>query len=199
VTLPGNASILLLVPGDSVSGAAVELHERAHLLESFEWRTVGKIIAHLSAPAPGSYAAKSGVEHFAEMAASAWSVMRMFDGTCIANVEELLAEAERDVPGTSGFVARFLTIDPLDDATSSSALSAAAQKFIAPQAAAWDSLWNAVDARRRPDGAYEEWPPMNSSQFIQSQLAAWRGRGAAGIVMRVLLWPAEKTAAVLGV
>jgi hypothetical protein len=51
---------------------------------------------------------------------------------------------------------------------------------------------------RRNDGTYEEWPRVNASQFIQAQRAARRGRGAAGAAMRLLLWPAETTATVLG-
>jgi hypothetical protein len=40
---------------------------------------------------------------------------------------------------------------------------------------------------------------MKAHEFIESQRAAWRGRGVAGSAMRVLLWPGAKTAAALGV
>jgi hypothetical protein len=152
-----SASIRMEVPKSARDGEAIELHERAHLLEAFALPAARRILEDLPAPAPDLYAAESPAEHFAEMAASAWSLMKSFDEVCVLDVEGVLDEAEQNVPGTAGFVARFLGVAPLADTVSSSALLASARRTIARRAADWDSLWSAVDGRRLHDGRFDAW------------------------------------------
>ena len=158
---------------------SVELHERAHLAHAFLPTEVERLLARLGAPAPDEYAATNPGEHFGEMAARAWEIASPPDGFCLgATPAERLEEAETRVPGTAGFVVRYLRyLTPAPESYSSAEaaakaadeLRALADRLSAPQRAEWEALWQAIDARRRPGGDFEPWGYRTVREFIEAQ------------------------------
>jgi len=167
-----NAAIALATTaGNGAWPEAVEVHERAHLLRAFFPAEAGQILAALPPPAPAEYAATNPGEHFAEMAATAWAIAALPEGMCLDQSRLLrLEDAERRVPGTAGFVARFVRrLPPQDD--DDEELRAMADRLSAPQRDDWNSLWRAIDARRRPDGSLEPLGPRTVREWIDAQRA----------------------------
>lgn len=149
---------------------SVELHERAHLIDAFLPAEVAALMVRVPAPAEGELAAKDPGQHFAEMAAHAWLIVApppndvCVDGTPADQLER----AEARVPGTAGFVLRYLkVVPPPDDAQR---LRELADRLSAPQRNEWNAIWRGVDARRRIDGTFEPW----TARSIREQLAARR-------------------------
>jgi len=156
---------------------AVELHERAHLLQAFLPEPVGRLMARMPAPAADTEAADNSQQHFAEMAERAWQIVAPPGDFCPEGTPvERLLEAERLVPGTAGFVAWYLrhVTRPAEDGE---ALAALASQLIASTRADWDALWEALETRRRPDGSFHPWPPRTVRESIDRQRIEARLRG----------------------
>ncbi len=178
--------------GGALQGEMVELHERAHLLHANHPELVTTLLGALPPPATQSYAAKSGGEHFAEMASQAYQLLLAEDGGrqgfCI-DITTALRNAEERVPGTSGFLLYFLQqVDgthPADNGMRDLALS-----IRQPTAGHWQPIYAALDAQRGADGRLTRWPvpPLGLRlRDTQSQLRLrhdWWGRAVGAI-----LWP----------
>jgi len=181
VAYPGVAAIrLAATESPALWPEAVELHERAHLVEAFLPAEVGALMARLAAPDPQEYAATGPSEHFAEMAARAWSVAVPPEGICLDRTpEEALRTAEQRVPGTAGFVAWYLRHPALGRATPHHPpLLALATKLSEPSRAEWEAVWRAMDARRLPGGGFEPWRHTSIRASLESRRLAARHSGA---------------------
>ena len=152
---------------------AIELHERAHLMDAFLPHDVARLMSRMAPAAPDEYAATNSGEHFGEMAASAWEIVAppgMFcvDGTPTKRLED----AETRVPGTSGFVLRYLSLLPARLKEDGDAdLRATAERLSAPFRDEWTTLWRSVDARRRSDGTFEPWALPTIRTYLESRRA----------------------------
>lgn len=155
--------------GGGLTGEMVEIHERAHLLQARHPRKVAALMRTLPPPHEATYAATSAVEHFAEMAAEAYRVV-VFDPDAIEICLEdtPLRLAERDVPGTAGFVVWFLRhLDP-------AAVAAPGYDALLEEATAlrgdpspWEPIYAALDAQRLDDGTLAPWPPPTRAAAIR--------------------------------
>jgi hypothetical protein len=149
-----------------------ELHERAHLVHAFLPAQVGALLAQLPSPAQGEYAATDPGEHFSEMAGAAWQVVAEPLGVCVDGTPlDRLEEAERRVPGTSGFVVWFLR-HMRERVVEAPALGARADALAAAHRTRWDAIWQALDARRRADGTFEPWRHQSMRGFLERQHTA---------------------------
>jgi len=176
VTFTGSATIALAasVVADPWPGT-VELHERAHLVDSFLRDDVARLMAVLSAPAGDEYAAKNSGEHFAEMAAGAWELVVPPDGMCVEGTPlELLRSAELRVPGTAGFVSWYLQNPSLANTQLAAELRPLADQLIAPHRAQWEALWRALNDRRLTDGTFKSWPAKTVREHLNDQRASAR-------------------------
>jgi len=151
---------------------AVELHERAHLIEAFLPREVAALMARLpSAPGPG-VASEGPGQHFAEMASEAWQLVTDPHGMCIDGTPEArLKDAEARVPGTSGFVLWYLRHPALSTGDRAVALRTAAALLVAPNQTEWTTLWDALDAQRDAAGAFRPWPAPTVRSILSRQWA----------------------------
>jgi hypothetical protein len=168
-----NSAAIALVTDNAFSAwpESVELHERAHLVDASLPREVGELMARLPAPNPDEYAATDRGEHFAEMAARAWEIVKPPDDVCVDGTPaDRLRDADQRVPGTSGFVEWYLRHLPADFEGRDD-LAALAAKLRAPLAPQWDALWQAIEARREPGGGFTPWRPRTVRQFIEAQRA----------------------------
>jgi hypothetical protein len=179
--------------GDDAWPEAVELHERAHLVHAFLPTEAAAIMARLPPPADDEYAATNRREHFAEMAAKAWAVVAPPDGFCLGLTPAAhLTEVEARVPGTAGFVLRYLQQMPLPPEGGGD-LVATAERLSAPQRGEWDALWRHVEARRRPDGTFEPWAFATIREYIDAKRAematsgGWMEKMAAVALLPSLL------------
>ena len=149
---------------------AVELHERAHLLQAFLPEDASRLLARLDAPAEREYAATGEREHFAEMAAKAWEVVSQPAGMCVdAAPLERLRDAESRVPGTAGFVAWYLRNLRKEDVEEFDPLVQTAALLAAPYRAESEAIWKSLEARRLPDGHFQAW----SHQTVPFFFRAW--------------------------
>lgn len=149
---------------------AVELHERAHLLQAFLPEDASRLLARLDAPAEREYAATGEREHFAEMAAKAWEVVSQPAGMCVdAAPLERLRDAESRVPGTAGFVAWYLRNLRKEDVEEFDPLIQTAALLAAPYRAESEAIWKSLEARRLPDGHFQAW----SHQTVPFFFRAW--------------------------
>ncbi len=140
-------------------GETVELHERAHLFQAASPRAVGRLMAALPAPLETEYAATNSGEHFAEMAASAWSLIRPIEGFCpIGGPAEQLAMAEERVPGTSLFLLWYLDQPALAAHPDRAVLRAAAEAVATPYLALWRPLTAVLHQQQQAAGHFTPWP-----------------------------------------
>jgi len=142
----------------------VELHERAHLVHAFLPEEVERLLKRVGPPASGEIAAEDSGQHFAEMAATAWPFIASWifepENMCVVALSRRdLEDAERRVPGTAGFVARYFDVlQPLDGRLSAGAdVRAAARAMSTPYWQELEMLWSKLDARRRADGTFVPW------------------------------------------
>ncbi len=192
VAFPRRSSMLVAIKGrDASEVAAIEIHERAHLLHASFERTVNRILATAGAPSLDTYAAKNDGEHFAEMAAMAWELLRPPDGMCWAiPASERLEDAEQLVPGTAGFVAYFLSRSGVTSEADTAELLRAAETLTSSSRAVWASLWEQLDARRAADGTLAPWPRLSRLEAFERAMA--RGREEGGVLGRLEVlryWP----------
>jgi hypothetical protein len=182
-----NAAIALTVTNDYEPWPeTVELHERAHLLDAFQFHEVENLMARLPHAESTEYAAKNRAEHFGEMAAKAWEIVSPPDGICVDGTPvDVLRKVEVRVPGTAGFVAWYLRQPSLGVEEGRDELSALAAELSAPQRAEWDALWQALESHRRPDGTFEKWRYSSVRAYLEVQqsvarsVGGWFGRGQA--------------------
>jgi hypothetical protein len=181
----GEVHLLVAALSDS-AGVATELHERAHLAQFVHAREAARLMSRLPAPAAGEYAATSAVEHFAEMAGQAWTIvdlLRPHDWCLMGEPAEWLRDAEARVPGTAGFVAWYLRDETFDGADGRDALAAEAARLMAPAGAEWDALFAALEGQRRPDGDLEPWPVQSTREYLEAQ--RWTSRMVGGPMRRI--------------
>jgi hypothetical protein len=175
---------------------STEIHERAHLAYAFLPAVVGPLMAAMPPPAASEYAATNPGEHFAEMAATAWQIVRPPEGICIDGTPESnLREAEARVPGTAGFVAWFLRQPSLADPH----LLEAAESMLGDSRAEWEALWRALEARRGPAGRFDRWRHLTIRDHIESARFDLRMRaGWAGPAASLLFLPSLAVLALVG-
>lgn len=201
VAFPRRSSMLVAMQGRSVAElAAVEIHERAHLLHEHLKPTVSRIIASVGAPASDTYAATNDAEHFAEMATTAWGLIRPPDGFCwVTSPQERLEDAEQRVPGTAGFVAYFLSRTDVSSDAESAELLRVAKVMTASSPAPWASLWEQLEARRAVNGVLPAWPRESRRQAFERAMASGRETGGAfGTFEVVRHWPSLVLLRLLG-
>lgn len=169
---------------------ATELHERAHLVFAFVPDLTARLLARLPPPHPDEYAATAATEHLAEMASKAWEIVSPPGPFCtmLSPVESLI-EHERRVPGTAGFVMRYLDfVDPLYVPLADQ-IEALARDLSAGYRSESDALWEAVEARRLPDGTFRPWGHSTVREFIEARRHHARTMGGAHRVEDFLLQP----------
>lgn len=175
-------SVAALLTG---AGEETELHERAHLLHAALPLEVAALIKQLPRPNSGIYAATNSQEHFAEMAASAWRLLAPADDFCWAvGPEERLRDAERQVPGTSGFVLWFLTDDLLAPVEDRAALTATATQLIEATRSEWAPILDFLQRHRLATGAMSQLTPPSHAASLAAHSAELRHSGK--IVDKVL-------------
>jgi len=169
---------------DTWTTAAVELHERAHLLSFSIPDHTARLMHSLPAPARNQYAATNRAEHFAEMAARAWDVVSVLapDGFCpVGTPAELLRSAEAEVPGTAGFVAWYMRHPKFRAAEGAIELEREAERLLAPHVAEWRAIWSSLESRRRPDGTLQPFErPASLQDRLQLRRAHARLAGGLG-------------------
>lgn len=145
--------------GGGMLGELVEMHERGHLLHSNHPELVQDLMRRIPPPAPGSYAATSGTEHFAEMTSEAYrfAVMNEEFFSPVKRPDEQLMDAERDTPGTAGFVVYILERFQAEDAEQQRRLLGTA-RMLRGDPRPWEPIYAALDAQRAPDGTLHPWP-----------------------------------------
>jgi hypothetical protein len=177
----------------------VEIHERAHLLHALAPEAVAELITRLPKPHPDEYAATDPGEHFSEMAANAWRIIRPPDALyCTDAPTTLLRNAEARVPGTAGFLTRFLAVqsdETLSHVEELPALRALARDLSAQTRPQWDAIWTHVEAQRRADGTLAPLPRQSISDDIAThrRLARTSGRWHDRVI-DWMLWPSETLA-----
>ena len=177
----GTIGVALSVASDSL--AAVELHERAHLLEFENPEIVARLMPGSPAPAEEQYAAKSPVEHFAEMAAKAWSVVELLlphEYCALESPVDLLRRLETDVPGTAGFVVWYLRDPALAAAEGMDALRNEAERLVGDQRDGWTALHAQLRARQLADGTFPAWPRYSVREYLERRRAHVRLAGGFG-------------------
>jgi hypothetical protein len=185
---------------------AVELHERGHLVHAFLPHDVERLLARLPAPLATELAAEDAGQHFAEMPAMAWSLVAGFfvypDGLCIEPPSVgMLQEVERRVPGTAGFVARFLEVlrPVADQVDAAAAVHDAARAMSASYAAEFEALWSQLDARRRADGTFEPWDVRSVRQHLALHRARlWQSNRISDRATSIVYLPGLAMAALAG-
>jgi hypothetical protein len=170
----------------------IEAHELAHLVQYNLPTEFAAIMRVTSPPAPDEYAAKSDIEHFAEMAAEAWTVVAGVRDACLMDgPADLLRDAEQRVPGTAGFVAYYLATGAFADDSAAMSVTSLAAEMIAPAARpAWQALWAALEARRQPDGTLLAWPRPDALARHRAQWEQFRTPVVRALV-RVISTPSE--------
>jgi hypothetical protein len=207
--LDGNAGMAFagtatvgVAPGDNHSAwpDTVELHERAHLFQFYAPAPIARLMARMPPAAPGSYAATDPVEHFAEMAAAAWEIVASPDGFCIDGPPTVrLADAERTIPGTAGFVGWYLRHPEMASQDPAGALGAAARGLIRPWRAEWEDVWHALDARRSSDGRLAPWAAPTLREYLEARRRDARASGRwSDRVFGLLLTPSVALLAAVG-
>jgi hypothetical protein len=169
--LPLSAVGLAPTAGQGRCPKAVELHERAHLVQAFLPGLVSRLMARLPAPHADEYAATNRGEHFAEMAASAWQVATAPDLMTIGVPPvDRLDDAGARVPGTAAFVAWYLRHLRREDVDGYDDLARAAAARGARYRAEADALWTALEARQLPGGGFPPW----GCTSVRECLHMWR-------------------------
>jgi len=82
-----------------------------------------------------------------------------------------LETAESRVPGTAGFVARYLRIVPAPAEGQDAELRAMAERLSAGQRDEWAAIWRGVDAHRRPDGTFTPWAYRTVREYLELRRA----------------------------
>lgn len=168
-------------------GTSIEVHERAHLLYANRTEIVDAILARLPAPEPTQYAATSAHEHVAEMAAMAWDVLVPPENVCLAlSPTEFLTVFDKAVPGTAGFVARFLEHGAFATRPDRDSLRRIADSLSAPLAAEWRQLWAEIDAQRDSTGALRPWPRPTLYTVVRAHQKAFAE--SRHVVERAAAW-----------
>jgi hypothetical protein len=148
-----------ILSGGGMLGELVEMHERGHLLHSNHPELVQRLMERLPPPVAGSYAATSGTEHFAELISEAYrfAVMNEEFFSPAKLPDEQLMDAERETPGTAGFVVYILERYQGEDAEQQRRLLGTA-RMLRGDPRPWEPIYAALDARRTPDGTMRPWP-----------------------------------------
>jgi hypothetical protein len=148
-----------ILSGGGMLGELVEMHERGHLLQSNRPELVRDLLRRLPPPLPGSYAATSGTEHFAEMTSEAYRFVVMNEEffSPVKLPDEQLMDAERDTPGTAGFVVYMLERFEAEDAEQQRRLLGTA-RMLRGDPRPWEPIYAALDAQRQADGTLRAWP-----------------------------------------
>lgn len=189
---------ILLASGNLYDAGSIELHERAHLMHAYLPAEVAQLLARLPRPAAGSYAATNSQEHFAEMAAAAWSIVSPPGDVCLIGtpVEQLRASEQR-VPGTAGFVLWYLRSLVRQHSDTTRDLLAESMELAAPLSAEWDTIWAALEKRRLAGGTFEPWKAPDLARHLELWRAGeWNSNGWLGKVMAILLAPSTAVARV---
>jgi hypothetical protein len=148
-----------IASGGGMLGELVEMHERGHLFHSNHPELVRNLMQRLPPPIAGSYAATSGTEHFAEMTSEAYrfAVMNEEFFSPIKPPEAQLMDAERETPGTAGFVVYILERFTAEDAEQQRRLLGTA-RILRGDPRPWEPIYAALDAQRKQDGTMRRWP-----------------------------------------
>lgn len=148
-----------ILSGGGMLGELVEMHERGHLLHSNHPELVQNLMQRLPPPVAGSYAATSGTEHFAEMISEAYrfAVMNEEFFSPAKLPDQQLLDAERETPGTAGFVVYILERFESEDAEQQRRLLGTA-RMLRGDPRPWEPIYAALDAQREPDGTMRAWP-----------------------------------------
>lgn len=160
--------------------SAVELHERAHLLEFASPEIVARLMRDQPAPRSGEYAATSPVEHFAEMAAKAWNVVELLlphEYCALDSPVNKLHQLEREVPGTAGFVAWYLREPKMAALEGASALRIEAERLVGDSRDDWTALHAALRTRQQADGTFAPWPRYSVREYLERRRAHVRLAG----------------------
>ena len=192
LALPRRSELFVSIAQRTVTEiASIEIHERAHLLQLHASPSANRILRAIGAPSPEEYAATSDDEHFAEMAASAWDLLRPLGELCWASTaSERLEEAEQRVPGTAGFVAYFARRPGITAANEVDAVVRLADALIAPLRQDWEVIWAQLEAQRLPNGKLAPWRTL--SRLEVNTYAMERARHDSrvqGTLTRILYWP----------
>jgi len=148
-----------IASGGGMLGELVEMHERGHLLQSNRPELVRDLLHRLPPPIPGSYAATSGTEHFAEMTSEAYrfAVMNEEFFSPVKTPDEQLMDAERETPGTAGFVVYMLERFEGEDVEQHRRLLGTA-RALRGDPRPWEPIYAALDDQRDADGTLRSWP-----------------------------------------
>lgn len=145
--------------GGGLAGEAIEMHERAHLLQAAHTELVAALMDALPAARRGTYASTNVGEHFAEMASEAYRLLRLTDrdARISLDTERMLRRVERRVPGTAHFVGYYL--DVAGDMTwpAQADLRIRAERLARPTAQLWVPIRAAITAQRGDNGLLSPW------------------------------------------
>ncbi len=187
---PRTATIVLVANADIEALTSTEVHERAHLLYAREAAVAQRIIGRLPPPVPNSYAATNDREHFAEMARSAWDLLRPSPLDLAVGVAHAMESAEQLVPGTAGFVSFFVRHPAFASRRDSAWWMDAAAPYVAPAGDDWEQLWRVLEARTQPDGTLAPWPVPSMREWVdQHRATGFAEGGVMGYLHGVSFWP----------
>jgi len=190
---------------------AVEVHERGHLVDYTYPAEVSRLLARVPPPAVGTIAAENAGQHFAEMPAEAWELVRSLVTMPPPDVlycaippdPEWLERVEQRVPGTAGFVVRFFdTLPPLPEfVTEAAELRDLAARLSGPYAQEMDALWARIESHRRSDGTFRPLPAASSlHRHLHAQHARlWRSPDMRDKVVSLTVLPGLAVTTLLGV
>lgn len=196
---PRTSTIVLVVNGDVEALTSTEVHERAHLLYAREAAIAQRIIRRLPPPLTNSYAATNDREHFAEMARSAWDLLRPAPLDLAEGVTHAMASAEELVPGTAGFVALFVRHPAFAARRDAAWWSNAAAPYLAASRGDWEQLWHAVESRAQPDGTLTPWPVPSMKEWVDQHRATGTAEGGlVGYLHAFSFWPSAVLLKVMG-
>lgn len=196
---PRASTIVLVVNADVEALTSTEVHERAHLLYAREAPVVQRIIRTLPSPITNSYAATNDREHFAEMARSAWDLLRPAPLDLAEGVTHAMASAEELVPGTAGFVTFFVRHPAFATRRDASWWVNAAAPWVAPSRGDWQHLWHVLESRKQPDGTLAPWPVPSMREWVDQHRATGIAEGGTiGYLHAVSFWPSAMVLKVMG-
>ncbi len=187
---PRTSTIVLVTNTDVEALTSTEVHERAHLLYAREAPAAQRIIRRLPSPIANSYAATNPREHFAEMARSAWDLLRPAPLDLAEGVTHAMASAEELVPGTAGFVMLFVRHPAFATRRDAAWWTDAATPYVAPSRDDWERLWHMLESRKQPDGTLAPWPMPSMREWVDQHRATGIAEGGVmGFLHAVSFWP----------
>jgi len=195
---PRTSTIVLVASDDVEALTSTEVHERAHLLYAREAPIAQRIIRSLPAPIINSYAATNDREHFAEMARSAWDLLRPAPLDMAEGVAHAMASAEELVPGTAGFVSIFVRHQAFATRRDATWWADAAVPYVAPSRAEWELLTQVLEAQRQPDATLAPWPVPSMREWVDQHRATGLAEGGViGYLHAMSFWPSAMLLRVL--